>query len=411
MNHPRRVAPPVLRGENHRFLLLFLGAAWTAVQPVAAQQTVFSPTLMIEEARSGNVAYLGSNENEFRSDWITRLGLRLFLQREGRGGQAGMQYAGYLERYKTNSVLDHHEHMLGVNLASPAMRSSRVAFDAAYAYGQAQGNPGSLQSADLFLSQRTTRQGLRANLYYDWRGAGPWTFGTVGWASKTWFDQISGVPQGPQEAAVENRKEYGATVTLERARSALAKYGWVYGFTRYDLQLSGREDVHTLAMTFSLPVGRNGTVSFQVGGFQRSGTTQPGQPSTTSGGLQARAGLGLTRTGRKVSVGINADRNASSGGSLQGTSTDTTLSVRVDDIQPGRWFWSAAARYALREPTDPQLSRIQTVAGGGTLERRWRERARCAAERQRHPATEQRRDTSRLDDGWGDRAGLEPERP
>jgi hypothetical protein len=371
-----RATPPDSRGTLERFLLVALGAVLLGSRPAAAQRATFTAAFFLEEARSGNVEYLGTGGETFRPDWSTRLGAGLGLRREGRAGQVGVQYGGYYEKYQTFSVLDHSEHTLGVDLASAPGRRSSFGFSAGYSYGQAQGNPASLEAPDRYLSVRTTRQALRGTLHFGRRISGRWSCGATGYGSRMSFHAISGVPEQPSDASVENRTETGASAGLRYEPSPRVQLGWGYGFTKYVLDVSGSETVHNANMSFGFGIGKSGRIGFNVGAFERHFVNSEGvaQPVQRGVGLQGAGGVGWTHTGRAVSVSVNADRSASSGGALMGTSTDTTAGVTVSNVHPIRWNWTTSARYALREPTrNESFGNIETLAVGGSVEWRFRE--------------------------------------
>jgi hypothetical protein len=375
LSRVHRLAFLVRRGTLEGFLLAVVGVLVLGSQPAAAQRTVFAPEAFVEEGRAGNVAYLGATTDQFKPDWTTRVGLSLAMRREGKGGQAGVLYGGYYEKYRTFWEFDHSEHTLGVDLSSAAGRRSSVGFSAYYRLGQAQGNPASPDPADRNLSQRTNRQALRATVRYDRRGSGRWSIGATGYGGRWWFHQIPGVPEVPETARVEDRNEYGATAALRYNVSPRFGLGWVYGFTRYDLATTGREDLQTLDMPFSIGIGKNARLAFQFGVFQRrvinaEGEAQPVEQGVT---LQGNGGVSWTQTGRAVALTVNADRAASSGGSLMGTSTDTLLGVTVSNVRRIRWSWSATARFALRDPTRQDMKTVRTATGSFSVERRFRD--------------------------------------
>ncbi len=375
----------VARPGGHRRLrglpLVLLGIVALGVRPAAAQRTTFVPSIFVEEARTSNVGYLSEGADKLDPDWMTRLGVSLALRREGKGGQAGIRYGGYYERYEKYTVLNHTEHSLGVNFTSPAGQRSTMDFTTAYSYGQIQGNPASIEAADRFLSQRVNRQVLRGTARYDLRGSGRWSFGATATGAQYWFREISGLPQQPSDGTtgvvpsttIEDRKEVGATAGLRRAMSPRSAIGLVYGYTRYDLEFSGMEQVQNLATTFDLGFAKGATISFQIGAFERRRTSEPAGPATVERGigLQARGGVSITMAGRRTTTSFVADRSASNGGTLYGTSTDTTAGVTVSNIRPIRWYWTASGRYVLRQPTQGNMQNIQTLAGGASLERRF----------------------------------------
>ena len=86
--------------------------------------------------------------------------------------------------------------------------------------------------------------------------------------------------------------------------------------------------------------------------------------------MQGRGGVSFTRTGRRTSFTFFADRSSSAGGSLMGTSTDTTATVTVSNLRTIRWSWSVAARYVLRQPTRSDMSNVETISGEFAFGRR-----------------------------------------
>jgi hypothetical protein len=181
------------------------------------------------------------------------------------------------------------------------------------------------------------------------------------------------LPEEPSATNVEDRKEYGLTVAVHEALSSVSTLGWDYTLTRFDLAESGPEDVHTLSMSFNRSLSPSTAVFAYLGAFQRQ-ESAAAEPAAGSGstGPQLRAGMGWSHTGRSVATSVALDRAASSGGTLTGTSTDTTLGMSIGNPRPLRWSWSVSARYALRQATRSDVENLRTVAAGFSLERRWR---------------------------------------
>jgi len=353
-----------------------------AAVPGWAQRTIFSPSITLDGVYTDNVQYVGMTEGgpgceagppcPGESDASARLGLTLALRREGAKVATGVRYVGFLERYKEFTFLDHDEHSAAVELGSlPGGRSS-FGFTASYSMGQIQGNPAGSHSVDLYLSERTERRAYGSALRYDRQVSGLWSLGTTGWFSEARFEAVPGESEGSSAAAVEDRVEYGAALSVHREMSARGGIGWEYSFTRFDLEQSGREDVHTVVTRFDRRLGPNGSFSATVGAFERR-EAQDSADTAEAGGsnVELRVGIGLGRTGKRVTMSVNADRLASPGGALLGTSTDTMLGFTMANRNPVRWSWSVASRYGLREPNLPDQQDVRTISAGATLERGW----------------------------------------
>jgi hypothetical protein len=174
-----------------------------------------------------------------------------------------------------------------------------------------------------------------------------------------------------EDAVVEDRTEYRAKLGFESSVTRATTIGAEYEHRRFDLATSESEDADLLGMTLGHEIHRDFSWSLRLGGFHRSG----GDPATggSQSGVQGdgvQGGFSMKRAYRSGSLTFNADVTPSSGGSLSGTSTDTSAGLILVASSGRSFTWSAAARYAYRDPTDPALPSLSSAGGGVSFE--WR---------------------------------------
>ena len=95
----------------------------------------------------------------------------------------------------------------------------------------------------------------------------------------------------------------------------------------------------------------------------------PGDATDT--GIQAS--VGIERTSRQGRFSLEGSHGPSSGGALEGTSTDTVAGIRWEGARAERLRWDAGARWARRDPTiegEPTLRSAGMGAGIEWLPRR-----------------------------------------
>src|SRR6185369_4201684 len=71
-----------------------------------------------------------------------------------------------------------------------------------------------------------------------------------------------------------------------------------------------------------------------------------------------------------TSLSLDAGVAPTSGGALEGTSLDSSVGATLASIEGLRWSWTASARFAHRDPTDPAEESVSSIGGDFGVE--WR---------------------------------------
>src|SRR5262245_17198298 len=128
---------------------------------VHAAETLFHPSVTLDAAWSDNVAYAGAG-NEPVSDASARLGVVLPLRRQWERGAWSFEYSPLYEKHQDLEALDHPEHRLATHLSTKVGRTGTFGCGATFTRTQEQGRAWSLESPDLFLTNRTNRHFVSA---------------------------------------------------------------------------------------------------------------------------------------------------------------------------------------------------------------------------------------------------------
>ena len=131
--------------------------------PLSAQRTTFNPRLALSYIYRSNIDFVGVPE---RDDSSLRLTMVLPVVRSTKTGSARVQYRGYIERFDEFSDLDDVGHRLTFGVDSKPGQRSAVALAGGYLRTQDQSDPTSLDSTDLFLTERLLRTRAFLDLGY-----------------------------------------------------------------------------------------------------------------------------------------------------------------------------------------------------------------------------------------------------
>src|SRR4029079_10584191 len=202
--------------------------------------------------------------------------------------------------------LDHPEHRLATHVSQKAGRSGVFGFGATFTRTQEQGRAWSLESPDLFLTTRTSRHFISAELGFAQCVSPRWRWAGGLWAG--WYDYsvIEDLSAGVPAAAVEGRNEVRGNVLLSRSLTRASSMGAQYEHRRFDLETGGTEDADLVSITFDHAASRDLTLSAKVGGYTRSvqdpAPGAPDEPLDTG----AQGGLTLKRVFRSTSLSPDA---------------------------------------------------------------------------------------------------------
>lgn len=336
--------------------------------PASAASDPFHPKVDIERSYTSNVRYAGATDDE-DSDWSTRMRLTLPLHGTWAKGTWGTTYSPSFVRYDEFTVLDDNEHRFWMQMVATPDRTTELFLSAEYIRDQVQARPESQNPSDLFVASRTDRQmyGLTFRSVKDFGAEWKWTSSLDG--AKYNYSAIPGFDADETGGVSEDRAEYGASVDVARIVSQSSTVGLEYDFRRFELDVSESKNNHLLGATFSRTMGRDYTMRGRLGVFYRTGetvSTSGTETSVSDSGLQGF--FLLQRAFREHYLNLTASYLPSSGGALEGTSTDTALRVGLGGA-PGRaWRWHAFSAFARRDSADPELDGLRSVSGGLFLE-------------------------------------------
>jgi hypothetical protein len=342
---------------------LFLAAG-----PGFAAVTTFHPAAMLDVEHSDNVLYVEGTQGPV-ADWATRVALDLPVRRTGPRGSLEFGYRPSYVKYLDLSVLDHPEHRLRALANTEPSRGSTFGFGLGYEKTQVQGVSGDPRSPDFFLASRTDRDYYFGDVSWRKQAGEKWQWASGLHGSWAAYTPISGLETGTSGSELEDRTEYEFNVAPSRELSRSSRAGVEYRFRRFLLAASGDESVNMLGFTFDRIVSRRVTFTMRLGAFGRNATSTTETAPTDGGSSDGFQGGFMVRgTFRNGNVSLVADHGPSSGGALEGTSTDTAVGLLAAGGVERRWRWEASARWARRESNAPVTSDLTSAGGGGSLE-------------------------------------------
>jgi hypothetical protein len=336
----------------------------------ARAQTTFYPSVELGAAYNNNVQF-GGADTEPVSDWTMRLGVTLPLERQWGGGTWRLEYDPAYDKHLDLHELDHMEHRLATAFSARAGRSGVFAGALTFTRTQEQGRATSLESPDLFLTRRTNRHFYSADLSFTKEVTARWRWGAAASAARYDYSEIENFDPGTPVAAVEDRDEYRASVNVSRLLTRADSLGFRYEHGRFDLETGEVEDVDLVGFTYGRSTGHDVTMDLQIGGYQRRTDPATGEvllEDDAETGMQGS--FSLSRAFQSTTLAFSAEVLPSSGGALEGTSTDASAGVTVSSAVGRRWSWSVSSRVAHRDPTDSGEEPVSSVGAGFGVE--WR---------------------------------------
>ena len=344
---------------------------FAALAAEVGRAATFEPEVHADLGHSDDVYY---DAVEPRPDWFAVFALVLPLRGEGQRNRWELSYRPSAFRYRDLSELDHYEHRVRVGAESIARRETSFAIEAGWARSQEQGNATSVLAGDLFLVPRSELEALSfgASLRREQGARFVWNVEARG--ADADYSPIPDAETEPPSAILEDRREYELVAGFGRLVSRAAEVGLEYRYRRYDLDVTGEENDHLVSVTASRRLSERTAVEGRVGAFRRDLASPPAVEApgdATDTGIQAS--VGIERTSRQGRFSLEGSHGPSSGGALEGTSTDTVAGIRWEGARAERLRWDAGARWARRDPTiegEPTLRSAGMGAGIEWLPRR-----------------------------------------
>jgi len=339
-------------------LLSFLGGG--------SVQAEFIPSLSLNAAYIDNVNYVGNLENA--SAYEARLSANLPWYWQSKRTEYHFSYSPMAVANSDFSDLDRLEHRLRFSSTTQAGRPSHFRSEVNLAKTQAQGDPRSLDDSDLILDDRTDRTLGRVELTYSRRTSQRWR--AYGIASAA-FSEYKPLDDSDSEETIDDKRyEYQLAGGFGHDLSQKSEIGARLGVRKYDLNTTGDETVADVNATWDYDVAEQLQVKLVAGVYHRK-QDKSGDTPDAQGGTQTGMNLrfNLERQYRAMILAFNVSHSPSAGGSLGGTSTNTTVQLNLSSPSVNVWDWETAIRYAHRDPTAATSATVQNVSLGGRVER------------------------------------------
>jgi len=339
--------------------------------PAWAQRSTFHPEVRLEAGWDDNVDI--SPEGEAESDETTRIAVRLPWVRKWRSGQFSMAYEPSYERYRNRSELDNDAHRLTFGVVTDPSRKTSLIWDASVQRTQVQGDPAGTTSPDLTVIGRTERDSLQQSIETV-RRIGRRTEWTVGLSQSAFrFTPIEDVPADPTVSAAEDRAEYHLASGFRWSTSERDSLGFEVTYARFDLDVSGSEDVAGTDFVWIRRLARTAEIEARIGVVRREPDFDPAvvvDPTANETITEGAGSVRMSKNYRSSSLSLVAQVQPSSGGSLSGTSTDSGIAVAWIAHPSTAWTAGTTVRYALRSPRIESLGDTESLGGSVSVE--WR---------------------------------------
>jgi hypothetical protein len=348
--------------------IVVLACLGVLVPGARADKFVFNPSVEISQGYTNNISFQGEGDSG-TSDRVGLLGFDIPIERETRRSRLDFRWRPVFLRYNDFSELDYDDQRLELRWTNELSRKSRFSLFANYVFTQQQGSPEQPDDPDLTLTQRTNREYYRLNLSYDHQLSERWDGDVILSGNGYRYTAIGDLTNA---GSFQNRTDYGARIGAARRLSDAVSVGGRYEFRHFDLDASndgsipsGQEDSHQLAATYVQEVARRLTLQAALGGYFNSGV----EVGNDASGVLAE--LFLTRTYRSFSARLDLFHRPSSGGSVSGTSIESTIgfTFRSERDVRRKWEWEVSPRYSRREASVGG-STIDSFGLRGNVERR-----------------------------------------
>lgn len=330
--------------------------------PATAQKTTFQPSFSLDLFATNNVDYVG---DEDRSDRGAGLGLRLPVERTLERGSIAFLYHPVIVAHDEFTELDNIRHLASLAVSTRPSRSSSLSIRAGYLRSQRQGDPRSVDPADLFLDRRTDRQRASVDLSYQGRLGRHWDWSLAVGGADWKYEEISGFEEDSPSVPVEDRSEFRSAVNVARILSHASSIGVSYGYRMFDLELSGEETSQSISLVYTREIENRLSLRASMGGFfnsEEAGSGSAGSLGDGQSGVQVA--VSIIRTFRQSSLTFLVGHVPTAGGARIGTSINGYIGVSYTSSGLRDWTWGLYSRLARRDPSDPQLEIIDSFSAG-----------------------------------------------
>ncbi len=312
---------------------LFCGAL-TLLTPAGHAQVTFYPSIAAQQMYTSNLNFV-SDQGEDLSDTITRASVSLPVA----GQTWTFLYRPSIQRYSNNPGLDNISHLAQFDWNTQMTRYMGTTLSAFYSRSQVSGDPNDL-GIEITLNPRGWQETGAVSWGLSRQVSARWTVTGSLQGSTTRTSDIEGVDNSV-DLVTEDKNAYSLALGGSKSISASSDLGFNYFYRTVDADVSGGEDLHSISLVGSYRLGRSSVLNYGGGAFTRGDRYD----------FQGR--IGYDRDFQVVRFSILAERQAAIGGSLAGTSNNTTFAVFVGSSVEDKFVWTVSTRYLLREAANP----------------------------------------------------------
>jgi len=349
--------------------LVVLAIGLACAVPSAAQGVKFTSVLWLQQGYTDNVSYVDtdtSGMSERSSDYDTLVGVSLDFERSTRKTRQTLRYRFDYRRYDRNSDLDDDSSQLDFSAGFRVARGW-LTFQPIYDKTQQQVRSQTVEDQDLFLSERTVRELYGGALSYRRDRGRRWSWGL---RTRVLASRFKDIPDEAISTTLEDRDTYEAYVDVNRVATRRTSLRMEYSFQRYELSVSGNEEVHTGTVGIGYSFTDRFGMDFSLGVLRRT-DDMPMSPGSTSetkpvGNVNFRFNEDLTLG--SIKFRFAAGLSPSAGGALLGTSTNFVAYVEASGLRSAPWSWTVTPRYTRRSST-ADLGAVTVVAVRGNVQR------------------------------------------
>jgi hypothetical protein len=332
----------------------------------------FNPSLAIGLTTTDNVNYLDSPTLTTSNDQSAELTATAPMERRFRTGTWDLTYEGYWTRYSDHDALNHSAHYVDTGFRFNPTRRSTLRVNGVYTLTQLQAVarpvPDFVTGDDLFVGERQTVRAYGLGTGYRLEIGPTWSWDSSISGSTANVKPIDGYDDSSPALSRQDTRSFLARTRVERERSERFTLGGEYQYSRFDLSGSGLEDVHELSVTATRKLGRKSSIAGELGAYRRS--HEAGETTTSyrnDGALVSLFYSYTPTTGLTARAGLSVV--PSSGGTLQGTSTNRTIQAFLNgNHEHHRLYWEVGGYQSVREASDETVPTLEVLSLTGSIE-------------------------------------------
>jgi len=360
-----------------RWLRFCFVVCTVATAPAFAAMHSFNPSIRGNVSYINNVVFVDDPAEE-QSDTNTRVALHLPYKMQTKTALLSLRYDTTFDSFQEFQELDFVGHKVTARLATNTSPRSTLRVYGTFSLSQdedfvtgLQTDPDEPDPVDPFLLQRTRRWAGTVRVIHRHALGRRWNLSTGANGSYSFVDPIDEVPNAPSTANLEDKQSAGVNFRLRHTLSQKTSIGGTYAYGIVHQERSGDENVHEVRLTLSQGVSKRVNLGFEAGGYRRTRESpdSAGNFDTTGFSWSLHINMGY-REGLKIGpyrMSFRLGARPSTGGTLEGTSTNNSASVSLTDPRTRTWSWSLFSRFTNRVPFDRDLAVYNTFSTGFNL--------------------------------------------